>query len=389
MGRSVGAVAGSRAARAMAGSLGVFGAAAVAGLVAERRAIHRRRTRADGVEPIALGPIGGRVTTVIAGDGVPLHVEETGPVDAPLTLLFVHGFCVRADSWVLQQRDLADLGRMVFFDQRAHGRSGPSAAGNCTIDVLADDLYRVIRERVPDGPIVLIGHSMGGMAVLGLAEVHPELFADRIIGVALLSTSASELARAALGPAALLTGVVRRVVPGVSVGMRRTSGILEHLRGRGSDLSWEVTRRIAFGATDLPPAVVTFLENMVSDTPVEVIAAFLPALLDVDRLAAVDRLTATPTVIVVGDVDLMTPVGHSRAIAAALPEAELVVEADAGHAIMLERPAVVNEAIRRLVGRALAEVALPRPRTGAAQFLDAGMTGQVAAGERDAGGSAA
>ncbi|MCM3884993.1 alpha/beta fold hydrolase [Frankia sp. R82] len=359
--RSVGAVAGSRAARALTGSLGVVGVAA-AGLVAERRAIHRRRLRTDMAEPFEAAQIGGRVTTVIANDGVPLHVEETGPADAPLTLVFVHGFCVRADSWFLQQRELADLGRMVFFDQRAHGRSGPSVVGNCTIDVLADDLYRVIRERVPEGPIVLIGHSMGGMAVLGLAEEHPELFGDRIIGVALLSTSASELARATLGPAALLTGVVRRVVPGVAVGMRRASGVLEHLRGSGSDLSWEVTRRIAFGDTDLSPDVITFLEAMVSQTPVEVIAAFLPTLLDNDRLAAVDRFAATPTLIIVGAADLITPVGHSRAIAAALPEAELLVEDNAGHAIMLERPAAVNAAIRRLVGRAVAGSAVPQPR---------------------------
>ncbi|WP_248823407.1 alpha/beta fold hydrolase [Frankia umida] len=359
--RSVGAVAGSRAARAVTGSLGVVGVAAVAGLVAERRAIHRRRLRTEVTRSFEAARIDGRVTTVLAGDGVPLHVEETGPADAPLTLVFVHGFCVCSDSWILQQRDLADLGRMVFFDQRAHGRSGPSVVGNCTIDVLADDLYRVIRERVPTGPIVLIGHSMGGMAVLGLAEEHPELFGERIIGVALLSTSASELARATLGPAALLTGVVRRVVPGVAVGMRRASGVLEHLRGSGSDLSWEVTRRIAFGGTDLSPAVITFLEEMVSRTPVEVIAAFLPTLLDNDRLAAVDRFTTTPTLIVVGAADLVTPVGHSRTIAAALPEAELLVEENAGHAIMLERPAAVNAAIRRLVERAVTGPAVARP----------------------------
>ncbi|MCK9898401.1 alpha/beta fold hydrolase [Frankia sp. AgB32] len=363
MAKSVGAMAGSRAVRAVTGSVGVAGAALAVGMLAERRAIRRRRGAADAAAPGPLGPIGGRVSTVIAADGVPLHVEETGPADASLTLVFVHGFCVRAENWILQQRDLADLGRMVFFDLRAHGRSGPSAAGNCTIDMLADDLDRVIRERVPDGPIVLVGHSMGGMAILGLADAHPDLFGERVIGVALLSTSASELARATLGVPALLSAVVRRVVPGVAVGMRHASGVLERVRGRGSDASWEVTRRIAFGGTDVPPSIVSFLETLVSDTPVDVIAAFLPTLLDNNRLDAVGHLATTPTVIVVGDADVMTPVGHSRVIAAALPEAELVVEEGAGHAIMLERPDVVNAAIRRLVGRAVAEVPLPRPRS--------------------------
>jgi pimeloyl-ACP methyl ester carboxylesterase len=395
--RTVGPFAGSRAARAATGSVGVFGAAVAAGLVAQRRAIHRRRNRSDAPPEPELRPIGGRVATVLAADGVPLHVEETGPPDAPLTLVFVHGFCVSAECWTLQHRALGDLGRMVFFDQRAHGRSGPSEVGNCTIDVLADDLYRVIRERVPGGPIILVGHSMGGMALLGLAAAHPELFDDQIIGVALLSTSASELAQVTLGLPALATAVVRRVLPGIAVGMRHTSSLLERVRGRGSDMSWEVTRRIGFGATDLPPAVVTFLETMVSDTSVAVIAAFLPTLLDNDRLDAAARLVGIPTVLVVGDADLITPVAHSRTIAEILPDAELVVEEDAGHAIMLERPEAVNAAIRRLVQRALAEVSLPLPRSRAGlppAAVGAAVDGapsaeRTAVADRDTGGTAA
>ncbi|WP_163551323.1 alpha/beta fold hydrolase [Candidatus Frankia alpina] len=394
--RTVNPFVGSRAARAATGSVGVVGAAIAAGLVAERRAIRRRRNRPDAAAAAPeLRPIGGRVTTVIAADGVPLHVEETGPPDAPLTLVFVHGFCVSAESWVLQQRALSDLGRMVFFDQRAHGRSGPSEVGNCTIDMLIDDLYRVIRERVPGGPIILVGHSMGGMAVLGLAGAHPELFDDQIIGVALLSTSASELAQVVLGLPALATAVVRRVLPGIAVGMRHTSSVLERVRGRGSDMSWEVTRRIGFGATDLPPTVITFLETMVSDTSVAVIAAFLPTLLDNDRMVAAARLAAIPTVLAVGDADLITPVAHSRAIAEILPDAELVVEQDAGHAIMLERPEAVNAAIRGLVQRSLAEVSLPLPRSrvgrppapvGAAAD-GAPPAERAAVADRDAGGT--
>ncbi|TFE35338.1 alpha/beta fold hydrolase [Frankia sp. B2] len=367
MAKTVGAIAGSRTARAT-GSLGVVGAAAVAaGLVAERRMIRRRRETADLASDARMGPIGGWVTTVIAGDGVPLYIEETGPSDAPVTLVFVHGFCVTADSWILQQRALTDLGRMVFYDQRAHGRSGPSEVKNCTIDALADDLFRVITERVPRGPIILVGHSMGGMTVLGLADTHPELFDDRIVGVALLATSAGELARLTFGLPASVTGVVRRVLPGFAVGMRHAPSLLERARRRGSDLSWELTRRIGFGSTELPPSVVSFLETMVADTPIPVIAAFLPTLLDHDRLAAAERLAEIPTVLIVGDVDLMTPLAHSRTLAEALPRAELIVEEGAGHAIMLERPDVVNAAIREIARQATAPRAMPRPRSGSAQ----------------------
>ncbi|WP_049795831.1 alpha/beta hydrolase [Frankia sp. EAN1pec] len=176
---------------------------------------------------------------MIASDGVSLHVDEIGPSDATLTLVFVHGFCMTADAWSSQRRNLADLGRTVCYDQRAHGRSGPSDAEHCTLAQLADDLLRVLDDRVPTGPIALIGHSMGGMTILGLAETHPELFGDRIVAVALLSTSAGGLARSVLGlglPAMVATAA-RRTLPGVAAAMRHSPSVLERARWRGSGLS--------------------------------------------------------------------------------------------------------------------------------------------------------
>lgn len=356
------AIVGSRAAR-RGGTAGLVGAAVVAGLIAERRIIRRHRSLPDLPAGSEIGSIGGRVTTVIASDGVPLHVEETGADDAGLTLVFVHGFCMTADSWVFQRRALQDLGRMVFYDQRAHGRSGPSEVRNCTVEQLAADLRQLLDERVPDGPVVLVGHSMGGMTVLGLAERHPELFGDRIVGVALLSTSAGDLARVTFGLPASATAVVRRVLPGIAVGIRHAPSMLERARRRGSDLSWELTRRIGFGSTAVPPSVVSFLETMIADTPIPVVAAFLPTLLDHDRLAAAAGLRDIPTVLLVGDADLMTPLEHSRTLAEVLPEAELRAAEGAGHALMLERPDAVNAAIREMIGRVLAARTTPRPRS--------------------------
>jgi hypothetical protein len=101
---------------------------------------------------------------------------------------------------------------------------------------------------------------------------------------------------------------------------------------------------------------------MIADTPIPVIAAFLPTLLDHDRLAAAGTLADIPTVLVVGDADLMTPLAHSRTLADVLPAADLVVEEGAGHAIMLERPDPVNAAIRAVCTRATAALGMPRPR---------------------------
>jgi pimeloyl-ACP methyl ester carboxylesterase len=355
-GELVTAVASSKAARATGGGLGIAGAVIAAGLIAERRAVRRARGLPDVPEDRRAGPVTGRATTVIASDGVPLHVVESGPgVRAAAgrpTLVFVHGFCNTMNSWCFQQRALADLGPMVFYDQRAHGRSGPSEVARCTIDQLADDLRAVLAACVPTGPIVLIGHSMGGMTILGLADRYPELFDERVVAVALLSTSAGELARVTFGLPAGVASAVRRVLPGLAVGMRHAPPLLERTRLRGGDLANSMTRRVGFGTTDVPPSVVAFLEHEIANTPIPVIMSFLPTLLAHDKLAAAAVLRNVPTLLMVGDHDLMTPLAHSRTLADALPEAELAVEEGAGHALPLERADAVNERVRALIGRA-------------------------------------
>ncbi|WP_407661299.1 alpha/beta fold hydrolase [Frankia nepalensis] len=290
-----------------------------------------------------------------ASDGVRLYVEESGPRDGAVTLVFVHGFCMTADAWTFQRRGLGDLGRTLCYDQRAHGRSGPSEAEHCTIAQLADDLRRVLDDRVPTGQVVLIGHSMGGMTILGLAEAHPELFGERIIAVGLLSTSAGELPRLAFGLPAAVGAAARRVLPGMAVGMRHAPSLLERVRWKGSSLSRTLTRRLGFGAARVPEPVVDSLETMVANTPIPVVGAFLPTLLDHDRLAAAAALRDIPTLLLVGDADVMTPIEHSRILAEALPEAELAVEEGAGHAVILERPDAVNARLRDLVNRAVPE----------------------------------
>ncbi|WP_342435708.1 alpha/beta fold hydrolase [Pseudofrankia saprophytica] len=134
-------------------------------------------------------------------------------------------------------------------------------------------------------------------------------------------------------------------------GVRRANPNDRKIRA-GSGLSRALTRRIGFGAAQVPEPVVDSLEQMVANTPIPVVGAFLPTLLDHDRLAAVGVLSAIPTLLLVGDEDVMTPIEHSRILAEALPEAELVVEKGAGHAVILERPDAVNAHLRDLVNRA-------------------------------------
>ncbi len=119
---------------------------------------------------------GDRSYMVTTPDGVPLAVREVGPEDAPLTVVFAHGFCLRMGAFHFQRMRLFDeLGpqvRMIFYDQRGHGRSGEAPPETYTITQLGMDLETVLQVIAPRGPIVVVGHSMGGMTVLSHARQY-------------------------------------------------------------------------------------------------------------------------------------------------------------------------------------------------------------------------
>ena len=333
-------------------ALGATGAAA--GLAAQRLAVGRARLRPDPTagEPFFALPAD-RERQVVADDGVALHVEEVGPAGAPLTVVFSHGYTEQLAIWHFQRQALAGQDvRLVLWDQRAHGRSGRGSPERATIDQLGRDLSAVLEATAPRGPVVLVGHSMGGMTVMALADQRPELFGERVVGVALVSTSAGRLSEVNFGLPTALTGLVRRVLPLLTRGVRLRPGPFERGRQVSADLAFLVTRRVAFGSTDVAPSLVEFMERMTAQCPLDVIAEFYDTFTDHDRLAALDVLRGVPVLLVVGTRDRVTPPDHSRAMAEALPEAELVVVEGAGHLVHLECPEDVTHALRGLLGRA-------------------------------------
>lgn len=337
-------------------AVGVVAVGAAAGLAAERYAIGRTRLKPD---PQARQPFfelpADRTRTVRTADGVALHVEEVGPANAPLTVVFVHGYTQQLAAWHYQRQALSadNPGRLVFYDHRSHGRSGRGSHESATIDQLGRDLKLVLDEVVPRGPVVLVGHSMGGMTVMALADAHPELFGSRVVGVALISTSTGKLAELTFGLPTVVRPLSKRVLPLVTRGMRSRPHHFERGRRVGTDLAFLLTRFGGFGDRDVSPAVVEFVEEMLARTPVDVIAEFYDTFTTHDKLAAIEVLRGVETLVLVGSKDLLTPVDHSRAMAEVLPDASLVVVERAGHMVQLERPELVTLQLRALIGRAV------------------------------------
>lgn len=339
----------------MAGAAAALGAAGVGAAVAARRvAVGRVRLQPD---PYAGEPFGvrlGEPVTVRADDGLPLYVEVDEPAErrpGSPTLVFCHGYCLTQDTWHFQRRDLAEF-RKVFWDQRSHGASGRSRPGSATIDQTGADLAAVLRATVPpDEPVVLVGHSMGGMSIMALAEREPDLFGSQVLGVGLVNTSTGGIHEMTLGFPLVLAKLVRPFAPRVVQGLGRRKQIVDPAREIGADLAFFVIRRMGFADRRISPAIVDFVEQMIRATPIDVIAEFYPSLMRHDKRAALEVLTKVPVLVVSGGADLLTPRDHGELIAELLDDVEFVGVEEAGHLLPLEHPDTVTAALRRLVER--------------------------------------
>ncbi len=343
--------------------LAAAGVGAAIGLAAEHAAFARTRPRPDDEEDLGSLHVPG--IEVTADDGTRLHVEIDEPApeagreprsgrvrdrDAQPTLVFSHGYALTMDSWHYQRLALRGRYRMVFWDQRGHGRSGEGPDGSATIAQIGADLEAVLAAAAPDGPLVLIGHSMGGMTVMSLAERDPALIADRVIGAALVSTSAGGMGNLDFG-LPRLGRFVHRVAPSAARVLTQTPGLVERGRRIGSDLEAVLVRRYSF-ASRVSPQLVRFTADMIASTRIEVISDFLPTLAEHDKREALAALDGIEVLVIVGDSDLLTPVDHSEEIVRRLPGAEHIVVREAGHLLMLEYPDVVTSHLLELIERA-------------------------------------
>jgi len=241
---------------------------------------------------------------------------------------------------------------VVLYDQRGHGQSGWGDVRNATIDQLGRDLA-VVLDRYAPGPVVLVGHSMGGMTLLAYARQHPELFGPRIKGAFLLATAAGDLTTG--GVLGLWARIGRRLglLPIWLWWLRVTAPLVERFRKPGTRLGYAFIRHYLFGRDDAYPANVRLVQELLEQAPFTISAAFYPTFFSHDEVAALAVLRAVPVLILVGDSDQLTPARHSRFMAEQIgPGAELVVVPGAGHSVNITRQRVVDDALLRLIERA-------------------------------------
>jgi pimeloyl-ACP methyl ester carboxylesterase len=310
-----------------------------AGLALQRR--HLQRLGADEDYTRLREPLDGRALDVRSADGTRLHAESFGADDGELVVL-AHGWTEHLGLWGPVIRRLsADGMRVTAYDLRGHGRSGAAARDDYALERFGEDLEAVLAASSDDGTrATVVGHSLGAMSIAAWAERHD--VEARAKAAALVNTGLGDL----------ITGHVlfgeRLQRLNTRLGARLFMGSRAALPAFSSPLQQAAIRHAAFG----PSATfgqVAFYEQMLINCPAAVRAAAGIAMSDMDLWHAVERLTV-PTLVVAGERDRLTPPVHAERMARELPDlAALVVLAETGHMVPLERPDELCGALAKLI----------------------------------------
>jgi pimeloyl-ACP methyl ester carboxylesterase len=278
----------------------------------------------------------------VASDGSPLFYESWGARGVRTPVLLCDGIGCDGYVWRYLRPDLADrFGLHPHY--RGHGRTSPPRdPRRVTIEDLADDVACVLDDALVERAI-LIGHSMGVQVALETYRRH----AGRVAGLILICGASSHPLRTFRGSATL-----EDVLPLVEKWVHRVPRVVNRLTRTllPTRLAFEVASRLEIRRELVEPSdFMPYLEGMARiDTRL-----FVAMLSSAGQHSADDLLpeVKVPSLVIAGERDGFTPAERSRAMAAAIPGAELLEIPNASHTAPIERPSLVDSTIRDFVAR--------------------------------------
>ena len=252
-----------------------------------------------------------------------LKVADTG---MGLPLVFLHGFPLSRGVWRKQIDAFRSTYRVIAPDLRGFGNS-ETQPGPTTMAQYAEDVHALLLHQLTTGPVVVIGHSMGGYVALAFARQFPEM----LRGLVLVSTKAgNDIAEAAAGRRAMaekvkaegVQVVIEAMAPKMLAVGDRDARLLEQVRG--------------FMASSKPEGVIGALLGM-AERP--------------DATAQLAQIAA-PTLVITGADDTVIPPAESEKLAQAIRGAQLEIIPGAGHLVAFERPDEFNRILEEWLKQA-------------------------------------
>jgi 3-oxoadipate enol-lactonase len=251
-------------------------------------------------------------------NGTTLNYQEQG-TGRPLVLL--HGFPLDSRVWREQIAALSDRFRVIAPDLRGFGQS--KSNDPFTMESLADDVHALLAD-IDALPAILGGLSMGGYVALAYAKKYP----TDLLGLALIDTKAEG---------------------DTPQGKEGRQKMIDLARSQGTKAVADemIPKMLAPDADKSRPQVKRELDQVMNGQSPLTIEHALAALRDRPDFTAHLPSIATPTLVIVGEHDAITPQEGAEAMSKAIPKSTYIVVRGAGHMAPMEQPQQVTDALRR------------------------------------------
>lgn len=262
--------------------------------------------------------------------------------ESDTTVVFIHGFSLAASAWFMQVEAIAPVARCLTIDLRGHGETGQWPLEECTIEGAADDVHAAIKDAGIEGPIIVVGHSLGGMVAMNLLRRYPAL-RERTKGLVLVSTAVDSIASQGI-PQILALPVVEKIRAGVQASPKEAAKFRQAISG----LVAPVLASTVF-QTPTPASVINFHAKLIRTTPLNTYVGFLDDLQDHNEIEGVKALRGLPGIVMVGTRDKVTEPDQTLRIMELWETGTYQMGADGGHMLIFEQPALVNKAILQML----------------------------------------
>lgn len=285
-------------------------------------------------------PLVSAETFAVAADGTRLYVRQrSGPSE--ITAVLCDGIACDGFIWKYLWNDLGKHLGVAHWNYRGHGRSGsPKDPTRIELADHARDL-EAVRELIGDGPVVLVGHSMGCQVVLEAMREHRH----NVRGLVLVCGAPGRVTHTFKGTnmlAQVLPSLIERVDAHPGLFRALVGHVPADLAARAASFIGEVDGK-SIDLRDLVP----YMRHMVDID----LRMFLRMLRSAGEHSASDLLASldVPALVVAGDRDTFTPPQYAEEMAATIPKGELLMVAGGTHVAPLERPALVGERVERFL----------------------------------------
>jgi pimeloyl-ACP methyl ester carboxylesterase len=312
-------------------------------------AVDMLRLKAGTDEPKATRD--GVVKTLQRPDGSTIHVELYGRSDAP-AIVMTHGWGANATEWYYEKERLTEKFQLIVWDLPGLGLSKKPDNNDFSLEKYARDLDAVIA-LAGDRPVVILGHSIGGMISLTFCRLFPQALGSRVAGMVLIHTSYTNPVRTTKH--AWLYSALEKplIVPLLHLTiatwpfvwlmnwMNYFNGSAHRSTGRESFAGTETRGQLDFAARFMPQG-----------RP-DVLARGMFGMLHYDATEVLPSIPI-PTLVVVGDRDVTTLPEAGEFIASRIPHARLEKLAPGRHMGLIEKNEDYDRLLREFAGSVLA-----------------------------------